>query len=161
MKSLGIDQIVNFPFPTPPSRYGLRQAERLLSYLGAIDTTSRNLKLTEIGKIMAKFPVSPRFSKMILIAAQQTKNETILQYVIAIVAGLAVGDPFIRDDIIDAPRHEWEDEQEDSASGTKDGKIKKNDTSSSQEHEEKLKKRAAYYRVMQVKTEILTPTDFF
>ena len=36
MKDLGIDRIVNFPFPTPPTRDSLAAAENLLVQLGAL-----------------------------------------------------------------------------------------------------------------------------
>ncbi|TPX56540.1 hypothetical protein PhCBS80983_g04488 [Powellomyces hirtus] len=108
MKSMGINNVVGFPFPTPPGRDNLRAAEKLLINLNALSDTDGN-KITELGKIMAKFPVSPRYAKMIIVAASQPGN--ILAYVIAIVAGLSVGDPFIRDeDIIGRIQTESEDE---------------------------------------------------
>ena len=37
MKAMGIDRVVNFPFPTPPSKEALLAAEAMLTSLGAID----------------------------------------------------------------------------------------------------------------------------
>ncbi|KAF9267419.1 P-loop containing nucleoside triphosphate hydrolase protein [Marasmius fiardii PR-910] len=88
MKSMNIDAVVNFPFPTPPDRSSLRKAETILSYLGALDKERR---VTEMGRSMSLFPVAPRFSRM-LVSGQQ---HGCLPYVIAIVSTLSVGDPFL------------------------------------------------------------------
>lgn len=88
MKSMGIDNIVNFPFPTSPSKTMMNRAEKLLKYLGALDDKRQ---ITAFGRQMSLLPVSPRFSKMLLIGNQQE----CLPYIIAIVAGLSVGDPFL------------------------------------------------------------------
>lgn len=37
MKDLGIDRILNFPFPTPPDQEAVRAAEKLLVQLGALE----------------------------------------------------------------------------------------------------------------------------
>lgn len=62
MKSMYIDNVVNFPFPTPPPRENLFKAEKLLGYLGAIDPTTK--RISEFGQIMSLFPITPRFAKM-------------------------------------------------------------------------------------------------
>ena len=36
MKSMKIDRVINFPFPTPPPHEALESAEKLLISLGAI-----------------------------------------------------------------------------------------------------------------------------
>ncbi|KAJ1549213.1 putative ATP-dependent RNA helicase DHR1, partial [Cladochytrium tenue] len=106
MKAMSIANVVNFPFPTPPGRDVLRAAEILLAHLGALDVPSSGAsddagpagakaKITELGRILSHFPISPRFAKMIVVAAKQ--GEAILQHTIAIAAGLSVGDPFVRD----------------------------------------------------------------
>ena len=48
MKSMGIDQIANFPFPTPPDRFSLKKAEELLVILGALDKEQK--QITDLGK---------------------------------------------------------------------------------------------------------------
>ncbi len=88
MKSMGIDNVIKFPFPTPPDRVHLAKAEKLLIYLNALDDHKH---LTELGKNMSLFPISPRYSKMLIIGDQFE----CMPYIIAIVAGLSVGDPFI------------------------------------------------------------------
>jgi len=44
MKSMGIDKVVNFPFPSPPSLEQLKAAEVKLTLLGALEppTSSKN-----------------------------------------------------------------------------------------------------------------------
>ncbi|KAJ1992016.1 putative ATP-dependent RNA helicase DHR1 [Dimargaris cristalligena] len=89
MKGMLLENVVNFPFPTPPDARALRDAENLLIHLGALDPTSR--RITEVGKLMAAFPVSPRFSRMLIVGQQHQ----CLPYVVTIVAALSVGDPVI------------------------------------------------------------------
>ena len=100
MKSMHIDAVVNFPFPTPPERPALLKAEKTLVYLGALRTSSSGLmegQISELGRAMALFPLSPRFSRM-LVSGQQ---HGCLPYVICIVSAMSVGDPFIYEEAID------------------------------------------------------------
>lgn len=62
MKSMGINQVVNFPFPTAPPKHLLSSAEMLLTHLGAL--IEKNHRISSSGKLMANIPVSPRFAKM-------------------------------------------------------------------------------------------------
>ncbi|CAG8456674.1 4925_t:CDS:10 [Dentiscutata erythropus] len=94
MKAMNIDTVSNFPFPTPPDRDQLKKAETLLRYIGALN---ENSQITSLGRAMATFPLTPRFSKMLIIGQQHE----CLPYVIAIVSALSVGDPFIKDYHID------------------------------------------------------------
>lgn len=102
MKSMHIDTVTNFPFPTPPDRLALRNAEKLLTYLGALQSTNQPLvglsdaTITELGRTMALFPLSPRFSKMLVSGRQHG----CLPYVIAIVSALSVGDPFLHEEAL-------------------------------------------------------------
>ncbi|KAK4631557.1 Putative ATP-dependent RNA helicase [Fulvia fulva] len=89
LKGMEVDNVVNFPFPTPPQREQLAQAERLLKNLGAID--SRSGKITARGRELQKYPVNPRFGRMLQLGLQHG----VLPYTIAMVAGLAVGELFI------------------------------------------------------------------
>ncbi len=110
MKAMNIDAVVNFPFPTPPDRQALRRAEALLTHLGALDKASttkmvggvqhagsRGGKITDLGRAMAAYPVSPRFAKMLAVG----KENGCLPFVVAIVAGLSVGDPFVHENALD------------------------------------------------------------
>lgn len=89
MKAMGIHHITNFPFPTPPPRKSIEQGLKLLKYLGAIETGTE--QLTDLGRTMNTFPLAPRFAKMLAIGNQFG----CLPYIIAIVSGLSVGDPFV------------------------------------------------------------------
>ncbi|KAG6843905.1 hypothetical protein H0H87_011894 [Tephrocybe sp. NHM501043] len=103
MKSMHIDAVVNFPFPTPPDRSALQSAEKVLTHLGALSppkllAAKSDLlvggQITDLGKTMSLFPLSPRFSRM-LVNGQQ---HGCLPYVVAIVSALSVGDPFLHDE---------------------------------------------------------------
>ncbi|KIJ54659.1 hypothetical protein M422DRAFT_73568 [Sphaerobolus stellatus SS14] len=94
MKSMNIDVVVNFPFPTPPDRERLQNAEAILKHLGALESAAGSSHITNLGKTMALFPLSPRFSKMLV----SGKQHGCLPYVIAIVSALSVGDPFLREE---------------------------------------------------------------
>ena len=94
MKSMGLHNVINFPFPTPPSRQGLAKAEKLLKNLGAL---ASNGQVTPMGHRLSTYPLSPRFSKMMHIGHQHG----CMPYVIALVAALAVGDLFVPENQID------------------------------------------------------------
>lgn len=96
MKCMHIDAIVNFPFPTPPDRTRLQRAELVLTRLGAIEKSlgKRSSQITDLGLLMSAFPVEPRLGKML---ANGTQHGC-LPYVIAVVAVLTVGDPFLREE---------------------------------------------------------------
>ncbi|KAI9813769.1 MAG: putative ATP-dependent RNA helicase DHR1 [Pycnora praestabilis] len=94
LKSMNIDHVVNFPFPTPPDRHALAKAEKLLTYLGAISPTGT---VTKAGQEMSAYPLSPRFSKMLLIGHQQN----CMPYTIALVSALAVSDLFVPENQLD------------------------------------------------------------
>lgn len=91
MKAMGIHRIVNFPFPTPPSRESLAEGLKLLEYLGAVKDTGEK-PLTDLGFKMSLFPLNPRLSKMLLIGNQID----CLPYIVAIVSALSVGEPFMQ-----------------------------------------------------------------
>ncbi|KAF8583112.1 P-loop containing nucleoside triphosphate hydrolase protein [Ramaria rubella] len=99
MKSMNIDAVVNFPFPTSPDRASLKRAETTLGHLGALTGPMGGSRITDLGKMMALFPVSPRFSKMLV----SGKQHGCLPFVVAIVSALSVGDPFLREEAVDEP----------------------------------------------------------
>ncbi|AET40474.1 ATP-dependent RNA helicase ECM16 Ecym_6076 [Eremothecium cymbalariae DBVPG len=107
MKSMLIHNVVNFPFPTPPDSFALAKAVELLQYLGALDETE---KITADGRKMSLFPLSPRFSKMLLVS----NEHDCLPYVVSIVSGLSVGDPFISEHELGIKHDDAEDTNSDS-----------------------------------------------
>lgn len=134
MKSMGIEQVVNFPFPTPPDRYALSKAEELLRHLGALSLpgSTGGGAITDLGRQMSQYPVSPRFAKMLAIGNQHG----CLPYVIAIVAGMSVGDPFIHENAIEA------DEDEGDADGAEMAYL---DSAKVREREERKRARKRYF----------------
>ncbi|KAG6896277.1 hypothetical protein C0992_009400, partial [Termitomyces sp. T32_za158] len=115
MKSMHIDAVVNFPFPTPPERSALHTAEKVLTHLGALSTPRIGAcditggQITDLGKTMSLFPLSPRFSRM-LVNGQQ---HGCLPYVIAIASALSIGDPFLHDEGLTAENDHEDLESED------------------------------------------------
>lgn len=103
----------NFPFPTPPEPDALLQAEKCLVALSALQADT--LALTELGRAMAAFPLSPRHSRMLLdVAVQQrpaasaislgdrststSSLDRALPYAVALAAALTVESPFLHPD---------------------------------------------------------------
>lgn len=158
MKSMNIDAVVNFPFPTAPDRIGLRKAEALLTHLGALEAMTATTmvrgvekigtvggRITTIGTSMAAFPVTPRYAKMLVIGSQHG----CLPYVIAMVAALSVGDPFLREEALNLTAGEEEDQNMDEL--TEDVPEMKHIRSADvREKEERRAKRRAFYQAQQV-----------
>ncbi|KAJ9098676.1 hypothetical protein QFC21_004324 [Naganishia friedmannii] len=156
MKSMNIDAVVNFPFPTPPDRQGLRRAEALLTHLGALERATKTIlvrgveklgtvggKITDLGKAMSTFPVTPRFAKMLVIGQQHG----CLPYIIAIVSALSVGDPFLREEALGLqPEDEAEQNRELEEEIPELSHIKSADI---QAKEERKAKRRAFYKSQQ------------
>ncbi|KAL5701049.1 RNA helicase [Ranunculus cassubicifolius] len=101
LKSLHIDKVINFPFPTPPETSALKEAEICLKNLEAIDELG---KLTPLGKAMKHYPMSPRHSRMLLTVIKimqskqvYTRANLILGYAVAVAAALSMSNPFIMD----------------------------------------------------------------
>jgi len=94
LKSMDLQHVTNFPFPTPPDRQSLVKAENLLTYLGAISSDG---KITPAGRDLSVYPLSPRFSKMLLIGHQYG----CMPYTIAMVAALAVADILVPENQLD------------------------------------------------------------
>ncbi|KAI1321217.1 putative ATP-dependent RNA helicase DHR1 [Mortierella claussenii] len=108
MKSMYIDNVVNFPFPTPPNREDLRKSEQRLVYLNALENSNKK-SITELGKTMSIFPLVPRLAKMLTLAHQ----ENCFPYVIAIVAALSVGEVFVKEFQLDISRPGDSDDESD------------------------------------------------
>ena len=94
LKSMNLQHIVNFPFPTPPDRENLARAEKLLTYIGAL---SAHGQITPVGRELSVYPLSPRFSKMLVIGHQHA----CMPYTIAMVSALAVQEIFIPESQLD------------------------------------------------------------
>ncbi|HEU0256581.1 MAG TPA: DUF3418 domain-containing protein [Microbacteriaceae bacterium] len=86
MLALGLGEIEDFPFLTPPDRRGVKDGLGLLAELGAIDGAGR---ITPTGRSLARLPIEPRFGRMVL----EAERLGVARPVRAIVAGLTVQDP--------------------------------------------------------------------
>ncbi|XP_063029264.1 probable ATP-dependent RNA helicase DHX37 isoform X2 [Melospiza melodia melodia] len=102
MKALNIEKVINFPFPTPPPTEALAAAEELLIALGALKEPPMTGRLKQqlaaklscpispLGRVMATFPVAPRYAKMLALSRQQQ----CLPYTITIVSAMTVRELF-------------------------------------------------------------------
>ncbi len=86
MRSLGFEAADRFPFLDPPSSRAIADGHALLNELGAID---REQALTPIGRALARFPVDPRTSRMLLAA----RDGGCLPEALVIAAALSTQDP--------------------------------------------------------------------
>ncbi|KAH9778054.1 RNA helicase [Citrus sinensis] len=84
LKSLGIDDLVNFDFIDPPPEEALLKALELLFALSALNKLG---ELTKVGRRMAEFPLDPMLSKMIVASDKDKCSDEI----ITIAAMLSVG----------------------------------------------------------------------
>ena len=101
LKSIGVDKVANFPFPSPPEVNALASAVKVLVSLSAIDSNSG--QLTELGKAMSKLPVSPRHARLLLeivkakksMEAGSTDTSLLIAYAIRLVAAMSLESPFL------------------------------------------------------------------
>ncbi|XP_048585628.1 putative pre-mRNA-splicing factor ATP-dependent RNA helicase PRP1 [Nematostella vectensis] len=89
LKKLGIDDLVHFDFMDPPAPETLMRALELLNYLGALDD---NGDLTELGSMMAEFPLDPQLAKMVIASCEFNCSNEIL----SITSMLSVPQVFLR-----------------------------------------------------------------
>lgn len=161
LKSLGVDKVANFPFPSPPEASGLRAAERCLVALGALDPGSK--KLTHAGKEMARFPISPRHARMLLQALEVARSAgtagdvddvphgkkgkkksgksidpgVLLQYAAALAAVLSVESPFVSISNM-AAEEKVDDEADPRNDGSAQGGSKADDAAVKEERKRQL-----------------------
>ncbi|KAG1691161.1 hypothetical protein DVH05_027236 [Phytophthora capsici] len=108
MKAMGIHNVLQFPFPTPPDRQAVKNALATLVNLGAV-SPNEDEAITGLGRALVKFPVAARFAKMLLLS----KKLDLMEYTIAIVAGLSGHSPFINAlDRKEKEKNEEDDEEE-------------------------------------------------
>jgi ATP-dependent helicase HrpA len=92
MVDLKLGDPASFPFIDPPAARAIRDGYDLLHELGAIDATGNKLRLSARGKIMAKLPLDPRISRIII----EAREHNCLQEIVIIASALAIQDPRIR-----------------------------------------------------------------
>ncbi len=90
MVSLNLGDIEKFPFIDKPSTRHLNDGIGMLRELDALKKSTRGqLQLTRHGQLMSRLPLDPRFSRMLIEAAEQD----ILRDAAVVVAGLTIQDP--------------------------------------------------------------------
>jgi len=90
MADFRLGDILHFSFLEPPDKRWVRDGYKLLLELEAID---HQHCLTDIGKKLARWPIEPRFGRMLLAGAQTGCIAEIL----IIVSALSTQDPRVRD----------------------------------------------------------------
>ncbi|MDR0993301.1 MAG: ATP-dependent helicase HrpB [Verrucomicrobiota bacterium] len=89
LKALGIEDVEAFPWLEPPEPKAMERALGLLHDLGALDAAGRP---SPLGLRMLCFPLHPRYSRMLLAAAERGAVRPI-----ALIAAIAQGRPlFVR-----------------------------------------------------------------
>lgn len=98
------------------------EAEHCLKALEALD---KNGKLTPLGKAMARFPMSPRHSRMLLTVIQTmrmvksyARANLVLGYAVAAAAALSLSNPFVME--LEGRHTNKDDIEQDEKSGTLD-----------------------------------------
>lgn len=85
MLELRLGSIESFPFIDPPKNTMIREGLKELLELGAIyrDERSDEIRLTKIGKQLAKIPLEPRLSRMLIAASELATLPSVLPVVAA------------------------------------------------------------------------------
>lgn len=89
LKKLGIDDLVHFDFMDPPAPETLMRALELLNYLAALDDEG---DITDLGGMMAEFPLDPQLAKMVIASCDFNCSNEIL----SITSMLSVPQIFVR-----------------------------------------------------------------
>ncbi|PKN60496.1 MAG: ATP-dependent RNA helicase HrpA, partial [Deltaproteobacteria bacterium HGW-Deltaproteobacteria-11] len=96
MLSLNLGDIETFPFIDPPGPRAVRDGLDLLQELGAVEKGGRtqegsteSFRLTQSGRRMARLPIDPRISRMIL----EAQKEGCVEEVLVIASAMTVQDP--------------------------------------------------------------------
>ncbi|MDB6169573.1 MAG: Helicase ATP-dependent domain protein [Verrucomicrobia bacterium] len=71
LKASGIGDVAHFPWLEKPDPKALERAEMLLADLGAIGDGTSGGRITETGRKMLRFPVHPRYARMLLAAQER------------------------------------------------------------------------------------------
>jgi ATP-dependent helicase HrpA len=89
MMALGLGRIESFPFVDRPHPRSIRDGYVLLLELGAIEKGEEDYRLTPTGRKMARIPLDPRVSRMLIEAAKQG----VPREMAVICAALSIQDP--------------------------------------------------------------------
>ena len=89
MLNLGLGEIQKFEFIQAPQEKFIKDGVRLLQELQAVVQQKGQLKLSDIGRKMARFPLDPKYARMMLSAGQ---TDCVYE-VMVITSGLSVQEP--------------------------------------------------------------------
>ncbi|MEN8257694.1 MAG: ATP-dependent RNA helicase HrpA [Thermodesulfobacteriota bacterium] len=89
MTSLNLGEPASFPFVDPPTGRAIADGYHLLTELGALDKKRR---LTRSGRLMARLPLDPRISRMII----EARHQNCVREMVIVAAALSIQDPRIR-----------------------------------------------------------------
>ena len=89
MLSLNLGDIDAFPFVDRPGARSIKDGFDILVELGAIARKGKGFSLTEKGRLMARMPLDPRISRMII----EAKKEGCVAEVAVIASALSIQDP--------------------------------------------------------------------
>ncbi|KRE97464.1 ATP-dependent RNA helicase HrpA [Nocardioides sp. Soil774] len=91
MASLRLGDIARFPFVEPPDRRNVKAGTDLLEELGALAAANDRpgVRLTAVGKRLARLPIDPRLGRMIL----EAERLGCVRDVLVIAAALSIQDP--------------------------------------------------------------------
>jgi len=92
MAALGLGDVARFPFVEPPDQRAITDGILLLEELGAIEPGERRggrVRLTRLGRRLARLPVDPRLGRMIL----EADRHGVVAEVLVIAAALSIQDP--------------------------------------------------------------------
>lgn len=91
MANIGLGDLARFPFVEAPDHRSIRDGEALLEELGAISIADRKrdgVRLTKLGRKLARIPADPRLARMLIEADQRD----CVREVLVIVAALSMQD---------------------------------------------------------------------
>ena len=97
--------VIEFPFPSAPDLPTLNKAESLLRNLGALSSAG---SITDLGKELSLYPLSPQLGKII---SQGVAAPALLLNVLMLVAGLAVQELFVQEPQLDAGVEDFQNEE--------------------------------------------------
>ncbi len=84
--AMGQGPVDQFPFVDTPSPQAIREGFATLRELGALTAAGR---LTKMGRMMARLPLDPRISRMIL----EARHRDVLKEVVIIASAMSIQDP--------------------------------------------------------------------
>jgi ATP-dependent helicase HrpA len=88
MTALGLGDVEAFPFVEPPDARQVKDGVELLRELGALQP-GRDLRLTEVGRRLARLPLDPRLGRMVL----EAEKQGCVAEVLVIASALSIQDP--------------------------------------------------------------------